>query len=221
MTELSTAPKRPGLVLGSLIAVAAVANLGLAVANVALPSIGKEFDASQTELNLVAVGYSLGLAASVLYFGAVGDRYGRKLLLLVGMVVTITADCLAAWAPTIEVLFGARVLGGLAAGMAYPTTLALITALWSGPARTKSIALWAATGGAISALGPLTAGVLLDHFWWGSVFLITLPLAVIALLMALKLVPSHVKETTEPVDHLGGTLSVLAVGQLILGIKIG
>src|SRR4051812_8169891 len=102
--EASSGPQRPGLVLGSLIAVAAVANLGLAVANVALPSIGQEFDAGQTALNLVAVGYSLGLAASVLYFGAVGDRYGRKLLLLLGMALTIPADCLAAWAPSIGVL---------------------------------------------------------------------------------------------------------------------
>jgi EmrB/QacA subfamily drug resistance transporter len=217
--ERSTAPKRAGLVLGSLIAVAAVANLGLAVANVALPAIGREFDASQTALNLVAVGYSLGLAASVLYFGAVGDRYGRKLLLIIGMVVTVPADCLAAWAPNIEVLFGARVLGGLAAGMAYPTTLALIAALWSGPARTRSIALWAATGGAIAALGPLCSGILLEHFWWGSVFLLTLPLAAIALTMAVVLVPSHVNETTEPVDHLGGVLSIVLVGALILGIN--
>src|SRR5438045_9739688 len=112
------APKRAGLVLGSLIAVAAVANLGLAVANVALPSIGEHFDASQTALNLVAVGYSLGLAASVLYFGAVGDRYGRKLLLVLGMILTIPADCLAACAASIDVLFGARVLGGLAAATA-------------------------------------------------------------------------------------------------------
>jgi MFS family permease len=104
----SEAPARGGLVLSALIAVAAVANLGLAVANVALPSIGEHFDASQTALNLVAVGYSLGLAASVLYFGAVGDRYGRKLLLVLGMILTIPADCLAAWAPSIEVLFGAR-----------------------------------------------------------------------------------------------------------------
>ncbi len=217
--EASVVPKRAGLVLAALIAVAAVANLGLAVANVALPSIGKEFDASQTALNLVAVGYSLGLAASVLYFGAVGDRYGRKLLLIVGMVVTVPADCLAAWAPSIEALFGARVLGGLAAGMAYPTTLALITALWSGPARTRSIALWAATGGAISALGPLGSGILLEHFWWGSVFLLTLPLAVIALAAAILLVPSHVNEATDPVDHLGGVLSVALVGALILGIN--
>jgi len=215
----SDAPQRAGLVLGALIAVAAVANLGLAVANVALPSIGQHFDASQTALNLVAVGYSLGLAASVLYFGAVGDRYGRKLLLVLGMVLTIPADCLAAWAPSIDVLFLARVIGGLAAGMAYPTTLALITALWSGPARTKSIALWAATGGAISSLGPLCAGILLEHYWWGSVFLITLPLAVIALAMAVKLVPSHVNESTEPVDHAGGVLSIFLVGALILGIN--
>ena len=217
--EASTAPARSGLVLGSLIAVAAVANLGLAVANVALPAIGREFDASQTALNLVAVGYSLGLAASVLYFGAVGDRYGRKLLLIIGMVVTVPADCLAAWAPSIDVLFGARVLGGVGAGMAYPTTLALITALWSGPARTKSIALWAATGGAIAALGPLCSGILLEHFWWGSVFLLTLPLAVIALVMAVLLVPAHVNETTDPVDHLGGVLSIVLVGALILGIN--
>jgi len=210
---------RSGVVLGSLIAVAAVANLGLAVANVALPSIGKHFDASQTELNLVAVGYSLGLAASVLYFGAVGDRYGRKLLLILGMILTIPADCLAAWAPSIDVLFAARVIGGLAAGMAYPTTLALITALWSGPARTKSIALWAAIGGGISALGPLCSGILLEHYWWGSVFLLTLPLAVIALVMALLLVPSHVSESTDRVDHPGGILSIVLVGALILGIN--
>jgi DHA2 family multidrug resistance protein-like MFS transporter len=217
--ETSTAPARAGLVLGALIAVAAVANLGLAVANVALPSIGKHFDASQTELNLVAVGYSLGLAASVLYFGAVGDRYGRKLLLILGMILTVPADCLAAWAPSIDVLFAARVIGGLAAGMAYPTTLALITALWSGPARTKSIALWAAIGGGISALGPLCSGILLEHYWWGSVFLLTLPLAVIALVLALVLVPSHVNESTESVDHPGGVLSIVLVGALILGIN--
>ena len=215
----SGAPTRAGLVLAALIAVAAVANLGLAVANVALPSIGQHFDASQTELNLVAVGYSLGLAASVLYFGAVGDRYGRKLLLILGMVLTVPADCLAAWAPSVDVLVAARVIGGLAAGMAYPTTLALITALWSGPARTKSIALWAAIGGGISALGPLCSGILLDHYWWGSVFLLTLPLAVIALVMAFLLVPSHVNESTESVDHLGGVVSIVLVGALILGIN--
>jgi EmrB/QacA subfamily drug resistance transporter len=218
-TEPSSAPARGGLVLLALIAVAGVANLNLSVANVALPSIGRAFNSSQTTLDLIAVGYSLGLAASVLYLGAVGDRYGRKLLLLLGMVLSIPACLLAAYAPTDGVLFSARVLGGLSAGMAYPTTLALIAALWSGPGRTKSIALWSAIGGGIAALGPLVAGALLEQFWWGSVFLVTLPLAVIALLLAWFLVPSHVNETTEPVDHLGGILSVVLVGTLILAIN--
>jgi MFS transporter, DHA2 family, multidrug resistance protein len=206
-------------VLISLIAVAAVANLNLSVANVALPSIGKAFNSSQTTLDLVAVGFSLGLAASVLYLGALGDRYGRKLMLILGMALSLPACLLAAYAPSDGVLFAARVLGGLSAGMAYPTTLALITALWSGPGRTKAIALWSAIGGGVAALGPLVAGALLEVFWWGSVFLITLPLAVVALLLAVIFVPSHVNETTDPVDNLGGLLSIVLVGTLILAIN--
>ena len=180
MAETSTGPDRPKLVLAALILVAAVANLNLAVANVALPDIGKAFDAGQTALNMVAVGYSLGLAASVLYLGAVGDRYGRKLLLCrhrsrdpglaAGRVRALDRGPVRA-----------RLLGGLAAGLAFPTTLALITALWSGQARTRSIALWSGLGAAISSLGPLLAGAMLTQFDWGSVFVITLPLAVVAL----------------------------------------
>src|SRR4249920_3182367 len=109
--EPSTEPGRAPLVLLALILVAAVANLNLAVANVALPDIGKAFDASQTSLNLIAVGYSLGLAASVLYLGALGDRYGRKMMLILGTALSIPACLLAAYAPTDTVLFLARLLG--------------------------------------------------------------------------------------------------------------
>ncbi len=213
-------PARAGLVLATLIGVAGVANLNLAVANVALPDIGKHFDAGQTMVDLIAVGYSLGLAASVLYLGAIGDRYGRKTLLVLGMALTIPASLLAGFAPSAEVLFLARVFGGVAAGMAYPTTLALITALWSGAERTKSIALWSALGGGMSALGPLLAGVLLEGFDWGSVFIVTAPLAAIALYFAWRFVPAHVNETTEPVDHLGGILSIALVGALVLAINL-
>ena len=90
--------------LVALILAAAVANLNLAVANVALPSIGEAFDSSQTTLNLIAVGYSLGLAASVLYLGAIGDRYGRKLMLVLGVALSIPACLLAAYAPNDVVL---------------------------------------------------------------------------------------------------------------------
>src|SRR5689334_21284371 len=214
------APANAGLVLASLILVAAVANLNLSVANVALPAIGKHFDSSQTMLDLIAVGYSLGLACSVLWLGALGDRYGRKLLLLSGTVLAIPMSLLAAFAPSDVVLFLARLFGGLAAGMAYPTTLALITALWTPEGgRTKAIALWSGLGGAIAALGPLLSGLLLEHFDWGSVFLITLPLAVVAVYMAWRFVPAHVNEGTEPVDNIGGILSLALVAALILAIN--
>jgi len=213
-------PDNGGVVLASLIIVAAVANLNLSVANVALPSIGAAFEASQTALDLVAVGYSLGLAASVLWLGAIGDRYGRKMLLLLGIGLSIPACLVAAFAPSIEVLIAARIVGGISAGMAYPTTLALITALWApGPGRTHSIALWSALGGAIAAMGPLVAGFMLERFEWGSVFLVTLPLAAVALFMAWRFVPAHVNETVDPVDNLGGILSALLVGTLILAIN--
>jgi MFS transporter, DHA2 family, multidrug resistance protein len=212
-------PARGGLVLLALILVAAVANLNLAVANVALPDIGKAFDSSQTTLDLIAVGYSLGLAASVLWLGALGDRYGRKMMLVLGVALSVPACLLAAYAPSDVVLFIARVVGGLSAGMAYPTTLALITALWEGQPRTRAIALWSALGGAIAALGPLVAGAMLQHFWWGSVFLVTLPLAALALGLAVVLVPAHVNEETEPVDNLGGVLSAVMIGGLILAIN--
>ncbi|MFN8622542.1 MAG: MFS transporter [Chloroflexota bacterium] len=213
------APKNAKVVLGSLILVAAVANLNLSVANVALPSIGKSFDSSQTMLDLIAVGYSLGLAASVLWFGALGDRYGRKMMIVLGMLLAMPASLVAGLAPSDNVLFVARIVGGLSAGLAYPTTLALITALWSGPARTKSIALWSALGGGTAMLGPLLAGLLLQWFAWGSVFLITIPLAAVALYMAWKHVPAHVNESTEKVDNIGGLLSAVMIGALVVALN--
>ena len=213
-------PARAGIVLATLIGVATVANLNLAVANVALPDIGRHFDASQTAINAVAVGFSLGLAATVLWLGALGDRYGRKAMLLLGMGLSVPACLLAGFAPNIAVLAFARILGGVAAGMAFPTTLALITALWSGSHRTRAIALWSGIGGAMSAAGPLVAGVLLVHFWWGSVFLITIPLAIAGFIGAWLFVPAHVNESTEKVDNLGGVLSVVMVAATVIAITI-
>lgn len=221
VADAGSGPERAGLVLASLILVAAVANLNLSVANVALPDIGKSFDSSQTMLDLIAVGYSLGLAASVLWFGALGDRHGRKMMIILGMLLSIPASIVAGFAPSDTVLFGARVVGGLSAGMAFPTTLALVTALWSGPARTRSIALWSALGGGFSMLGPLVSGWLLVTFpgKWGPCFLITLPLALLALFMAWRFVPAHVNEATEPVDNLGGVLSATMIGALVIALN--
>ena len=219
-TPTEAAPKKAGIVLIALILGAIVANLNLSVANVALPDIGKALDASQTEINLVAIGCTLGLAMSVLYLGALGDRYGRKLMLLLGMALTLPASAISAWAPDGIVLIGGRVFTGVAAGLAYPTTLALITALWGpGKARVKAIALWSGIGSGGAVLGPVIAGALLEAFWWGSVFLIAVPPAVIAFILAWKFVPAHVNESSEPVDNLGGVLSVFMIATLVLGLS--
>lgn len=216
----SAAPKQAGLVLATLIIVAAVANLPLAMANVALPTIGAYFDASQVQLNLVAVGYSLGLACSVLWLGALGDRYGRKQIALLGVILAMPAALISGFAPSINVLIFGRLFGGFAAGMAYPTTLALIAALWGpGAGRTKAIALWSAIGGAISVFGPLVSGVLLEVTTWPWVFWIVIPLAVVALLLVLRFIPAHVNEGTQPVDNLGGVISVVLVGTFVLALN--
>lgn len=218
-TDNGVAPARAALVLTALILVAGVANINLAVANVALPDIGESLDASSTQLNLIAVGYSLGLAASVLYFGALGDRYGRKRMLVFGMSLSIPASLVAGFAPSFEVLFGARVVGGISAGLAFPTTLAVITALWSGARRTKAIAAWSAFGAAISASGPVLSGGLLEVFQWHAVFLVTLPLAVIALIGAWFLVPGDNGDDAATVDNIGGVLSIVLVGATVLALN--
>jgi MFS transporter, DHA2 family, multidrug resistance protein len=215
------APPRAALVLTGLLVAAVVCNINFAAATVALPDIGMSFGASQTQLNLIALGTGLGLAMSVLYFGAIADRYGRKQLLLLGMVLTIVACVLSAVAPSSEFLIGARVFTGLAAGMAYPTTLSLISALWAdGPQRTGAIALWASVGGMASVAGSVVAGAVLTFASWHVAFLLSVPVAIVALVLVQLFVPSHVDESTEPVDHTGGVLSTLGVAALVLGISV-
>ncbi|MEZ4558358.1 MAG: MFS transporter [Caldilineaceae bacterium] len=162
---LPPARRRAGIILTTLIVVAAVANLPLAMANVALPSIGSFFNATQTQLNLVAVSYSLGLACSVLWFGALGDRNGRKLMLILGVSLAMPAALVCGFAPSIQILIAGRLVGGFAAGMAFPTTLSLIAALW-GPVRPAPTPSHCGPrfGGAINASGPLISGLLLTVF---------------------------------------------------------
>ena len=218
--QRTTGSRSGGLVLATLILGASVANLNMSVANVALPTIDRALGATQTQLDLVAIGFTLGLATSVLYLGALADRYGRKLMLLLGLALSIPAAALAAWSGDVNVLILARVFGGVAAGMAFPTTLSLITALMSGQSRTRGIALWSGFGGGAAAVGPLLAGALLQHFWWGSVFAVTIPIAVAGFVLALFVVPRHADESSQPVDNLGGVLSVLLVGALIMAINL-
>ena len=211
-------PPRGVVILATLILGAAVANMNLSVANVALPTIGRDLEASQVSLNLVAVGFTLGLAASVLYLGAVADRYGRRLMLIGGLALSIPMALLAAYAPNVEILAAARVGGGIAAGMAFPVTLSIVVALFKGQTQTRAIAMWTGIGCGASALGPAISGYLLEHYGWGSAFSLTVPIAVVALVLAVFFIPRKLGEVQNPVDHLGGVLSVIAIGLLTLGL---
>lgn len=214
-------PARSGAVLTALLMAAAVCNLTTGGATVALPDIAATFDASQTTLNLVALGTGLGLAMTVLYSGAIGDRHGRVRVLCIGLVGLLVAGTAASLAPSIGFLMAARVLTGIAAGFAFPTTLALITALWGeGPARVRAIALWTATGAVATVGGSVLSGALVVAFGWRIALLLPVPVAVAALLIAARAIPRGVAESDEPVDHLGGVLSVLAVAALVLGLGI-
>ena len=217
--EQDVRPARSQLVLLALITGAIVSNINLSIANVALPTIGRDLGATQDDLTAIADAFALGLASTVLYLGTIGDRYGRKLLFVLGCVLTVPTAMLAAWAWSPEVLTGARFLGGIAAALLFPTTLSIIAALYRGRARVTAIALWSGLGGGFAAVGPVVGGWLLQYFWWGSVFLITLPLVVLALVIGWIVLPWHAAEEVFPVDHLGGVLSVLGVGGLVLAIE--
>ena len=203
----------------ALVAGAVVACINLSIANVALPTIGTDLNADQDQITAIADAFALGLASTVLYLGAIGDRYGRKLMFVLGAFLTIPTSLLAAYAPTWEVLTVARLLGGFAAALLFPTTLSLISSLYSGKARVRAIALWSGIGGGCAALGPVLGGWMLENFWWGSVFLITLPLVVVVLIVGWIVLPWHANEEDFKVDHRGGVLSVIGIGGLVLAIE--
>jgi len=158
------------------------------VANVALPDIGKAFDASQTSLDLIAVGYSLGLAASVLYLGALGDRYGRKLMLVLGVCLSVPACLLAAWAPSEEVLIGARVLGGVSAGNGVPDHVGPDHRTLVGNLAHIARLRCGRRSAARSRRSDLGCGRVAPALLVGLGVLVTLPLAVVALALSLRLV---------------------------------
>lgn len=212
-------PPKAQFVLLALVVGAIVANMNLGIANVALPSIGRDLGATQSQLTAVANAFALALAASVLYLGAIGDRYGRKLLFVAGGILTIPTCFLAAFAPNVEILIGARFLSGFAAALLFPTTLSLISALFKGGAQVRAIALWSGLGSSVAAVGPLLGGWCLEYFWWGSVFLITVPLAVAALVVGVIVLPWRAGEEAKSVDHLGGVLSIVMVASIVLAIE--
>jgi MFS family permease len=215
-SALAGRPAKSGIILFTLIAGAIVANINTSISNVALPSIGKALQASDTQLTGITDAYQLGIASTVLYLGAVGDRHGRRKLLLIGAGLCVPFSVLSAISQSATALICAQIAVGVACGMLYPTTLSLISSLWSGVSKTKAIALWTGIGTGASVLGPILGGWMLGELWWGSVFLISVPIALVVLLLGFIVLPRRAGETSNPVDHKGGGLSVVMISAFVL-----
>ena len=160
------------------------------IINVAIPTLARELEATTSGLQWIVDSYALVFAGLLLACGGLGDRFGRKLVMQVGMVLFGVFSAWAAFTDTTEQLIVGRGLMGIGAALVFPSTLAILIDVFRNPVeRAKAIGVWSAVSGAAVAFGPVTGGLLLEYFWWGSVFLINIPIVIIALLLQGAFVP--------------------------------
>jgi EmrB/QacA subfamily drug resistance transporter len=182
------------------------------ILNTALPTLARVLHAGTSSLQWITDAYTLCFAALLVPAGALGDRYGRRLSLLGGLAVFAAGSTAAAFATGTGMLIGARVVMGLGAAFVMPATLSILNAVFPPRERPQAIAAWSAVAGAGIVIGPTLGGLLLSHFWWGSVFLINVPLVALALAGVILTVP----ETAEPDGHRFDILgTVLVAGALV------
>ena len=209
----------------ALIAIAAsvlVVGLDLTVLNLALPTIANDLHASTSDLQWFSDAYSLVLAAAVLPAGMLGDRYGRKRVLMTSLAIFGVSSAACAYAATSGELIAARAVLGLGAAAIMPLALAIIPVLFAPEERQKATAVMASTIFLSFPIGPLVGGALLDHFWWGSVFLINVPVVVVALIAVAILMPESRSAERPRADFAGVAISSAGLITLTYGcIKAG
>jgi EmrB/QacA subfamily drug resistance transporter len=183
------------------------------IVNVALPTMSEQLHASNSQLQWVVDAYSLIFAGLLLVCGSLGDRYGRKGALQVGLAAFAGFSLFAGLAGSIHTLIAARCLMGLAAAAIFPATLALLTNTFTdAKERATAIGVWTGVVGLAVALGPLTGGLLLRHFWWGSIFFVNLPVAAVAIALGAWLLPARSRDPEAPrLDLVGFVLSIAGV----------
>lgn len=189
------------------------------ILNVALPSIVRSLGATSSQLQWMVDAYAVVFAGLLLSLGALGDRVGRKWVFLAGLIVFAGGSAFAAWSKTPDRLTLARAVMGVGAAALMPCTLSILTNVFTAERdRVRAIGIWSGTTGLGVAVGPILGGFLLAHFWWGSVFLINVPIAVAGLVAAIWLIPnSHNPVVTRP-DPVGAALSILGLGLLLWGV---
>ncbi|MFI8931796.1 MFS transporter [Streptomyces sp. NPDC053474] len=209
-------------VLGVLSLSLLVVALDLTVLNVALPTLSTELQPSSVQLLWIVDVYSLVVAGLLISCGTLGDRLGRKRFLCLGFVVFGAASAAAAWANGPAMLIAARALLGLGAAIIMPSTLSIIRNVFTDrKERTVALAVWATMSAAGAAVGPVIGGVMIEHFWWGSVFLINVPIMVLALFAAVTLVPESRHPDPPRWDTVGALLSVTGLISLVYAIQHG
>ena len=192
------------------------------IVNVALPTLSRELNAGTSALQWIVDSYSLVFAGLLLAAGGIGDRFGRKGTLQIGLVLFAACSTFAAFSGSTSALIFWRGAMGIGAALVFPATLAIVTNVFTDPVeRAKAIGVWSAVSGAAVAFGPVMGGLLLEHFWWGSVFLINVPIVAVALLLQAVFVPESKDPNAERLDISGFLLSIAFVSVLVYTIIEG
>jgi EmrB/QacA subfamily drug resistance transporter len=188
------------------------------ILNVALPTIERELDASSSELQWIVDGYLLAFAVLLLLAGSLGDRFGRKKALTVGLLIFGAGSICAALANGSTELIASRALMGVGAAAIMPTTLSILTNIFPEDERPKAIAIWAAVAGMGVAIGPTSGGWLLEHFAWSSVFLVNIPVVIVGLVAGAILIPESRDPEPKALDLPGAGLSIAGLTAIVWGL---
>jgi EmrB/QacA subfamily drug resistance transporter len=196
-----------------------IISLDNTILNVALPALSQQLDASTSELQWIVDGYTLVFAGLLLTAGSLGDRFGRKTFLAIGLVVFGAGSLSATFSTTSAMLALSRAVMGVGAAFIMPATLSLLTNIFRDPReRGRAIGVWAAVAGGGGAIGPVIGGFLLQHFWWGSVFLVNVPVCAVALIGGYVLLPQSRDPGAPRLDPLGALLSIVGLVLLLWAI---
>jgi EmrB/QacA subfamily drug resistance transporter len=213
------APSRRWLALAVLCISLLIVTLDNTVLNVVLPTLVRDLNATSSQLQWIVDAYVLVFAGLLLVAGSVADRIGRKRTFLAGLVLFAAGSTWAAFSGSVGMLIAARASMGIGGALIMPSTLSIITNMFTDRGeRQRAIGFWAGTTGVGIALGPIIGGLLLAHFWWGSVFLINVPIAVIGLALATALVPDSKNPAAASPDVAGALLSIAGLGLLLWSI---
>src|SRR4051794_29181662 len=221
-TAIAQDDDRRWWVLGVLCLSLTVISIDNTILNVALPSIVEHLHAQGSELQLLIDGYTVVFACLLLTAGSLGDKLGRKGILTIGLAAFGTFSAAAAFSQTSHQLIMFRALMGIGGACIYPSTLSILTNTFTDPKeRARAIGVWAGVSGLGVAIGPLAGGLLLEHFWWGSVFLVNVPICLGAIIAGRFIVPTTPRDPDEALDPLGALLSIIGlVGFLYAIIEV-